>query len=76
MVQVINLPSKKVPAVSVWFQAALLGFSSPKMEKIMATQIEYKQIKVWDLPARLFHWTLVVSFLLAYLAKMTRPRRV
>jgi cytochrome b len=35
----------------------------------MATQIEYKQIKVWDLPVRLFHYTLVVSFLLAYLCE-------
>ncbi|HBH35999.1 MAG TPA: cytochrome B, partial [Gammaproteobacteria bacterium] len=28
-----------------------------------------KQIKVWDLPVRLFHWVLVVSFILGYLSE-------
>ena len=31
MFQVINLAPEKIPAVSVWFQVALLGFSSTKM---------------------------------------------
>lgn len=32
----------------------------------MEKQIE--QIKIWDLPVRLFHWSLAVGFALAYLA--------
>ena len=28
-----------------------------------------KLIKVWDLPVRLFHWTVVTSFFLAYITE-------
>ncbi len=31
------------------------------------TQPSTDSIKVWDMPTRLFHWTLAVSFLLCYL---------
>jgi len=31
-------------------------------------QSENGQIKIWDLPVRLFHWSLVVGFVLAYLS--------
>lgn len=31
-------------------------------------QKEVEQIKVWDLPLRLFHWTLVAAFALAWLS--------
>lgn len=35
----------------------------------MTTENTDKQIKVWDLPIRLFHWLLVVAFALAYLSE-------
>jgi len=34
----------------------------------MTTESSNKQIKVWDPLVRLFHWTLVTSFLVAYLS--------
>ncbi len=33
----------------------------------MSMQIDNEQVKVWDLPVRLFHWLLVAGFVLSYL---------
>lgn len=32
----------------------------------METQVKSERILVWDLPTRLFHWSLVLSFVVAY----------
>ena len=29
------------------------------------------QLKIWDLPTRVFHWLLVVSFIAAYITNWT-----
>ncbi len=35
----------------------------------MTTESTDKQIRVWDMPVRLFHWVLVASFMLAYISE-------